>query len=91
MISYVLVGIRSAAISLREEDVYKERALEGLKMPDLPKSASEVKSFRRKFLSTFGSIDRTANSAIANFLKPTFMLGGNVERLIPATTSERFG
>ena len=54
---------------LKEEDVYKSKELEDLKLPTIPQNAGGFRVFRNAMLTTFAAIDRTGKGIILKWLQ----------------------
>ena len=65
-----------------EDDLYKERALEGLECPAVPTDYFSAKAWRTSWLMQVSAIDRSGRGVLMRWAKRAFRLLGSVDQVM---------
>ena len=79
---FAYLQIEQELLQWNEEDLYKERSLEGLSIEFLPQNSTQVRAFRRMLLGQLASIDRSGKSLLVNYYKRPFAAVGSLESIV---------
>ena len=67
-------------VARKESDVYKDKSLDSLECPEIPKDAAGARAFWNDLKTNLGSIDRTSDDALIRWIDVSYSILGLEDR-----------